>query len=318
MKVSLIVTLKDERENIEAWWESLLGQSRLPDELVIVDGGSADGTFEYLSLMQPPFPLKLERREGSNIAWGRNRAIFLASHEVIAVTDGGCVLSPQWLEKILSPLEKDISLQLVAGVYQPLATSWFERASACATLPTLEEIREERFLPSSRSIAFRRRVWEKVGGYPEWLNWGEDMYFNHLWKKMGARYQVAREAVVWWRMRPDPLSLFQQYFRYAWGDGRSGMYPHRHILRFVTYFWLAIGLVLWRRRSWFWGVTLPAALLYLARRWRRIPRFYQDRPRPEKAAALMALPLILLLVDLAKMAGYLAGLKARLKGGWRI
>ncbi len=314
MKISLIATLKDEMTNVQEWWKSLEKQTRWPDEVVIVDGGSSDGTFEYLQKVNKFVDVKLHRYEGSNIAAGRNRAISLSTGEVIAVTDGGCVLSPDWLEKLVAPLEEDSTLQLVGGIYQPLAENWFERLSACVNLPTIDEIKVDRFLPSSRSIAFRRELWEVLGGYPEWLDYGEDMYFNHQWKRRGINYVVVKDALVWWRMRPNLPSLFRQYFRYSWGDGVSGMYPHRHLARFFTYGWLSIGILLWRNRLWFWGSTLPCALLYAGRRWRRIPHLFENRPEREMLAAVLAVPFCLFFVDIAKMAGYLGGLVRRLRG----
>ncbi len=317
MKVSLVATLRNEMAHLEEWWESILSQTRLPDEVVIVDGGSDDGTLEFLRAAEAPFPLVLESFPGSNISAGRNRAVMLASHEVIAVTDGGCVLRPDWLEKLTGPLEEDPSLMLVAGAYLPRTEGFFQRLSACVTLPRLEEIDERRFLPSARSTAYRRGVWEAVGGYPEWLAYGEDMYFNHAWKNMGMSYAVRKDAVVEWRLRTGPASLFRQYYRYAWGDGRSGMYPHRHALRYAVYSWVTLGSLLFGKRRWFWAVTFPAAAAYAWRRWARVPAFFRGRPAAEKLAALAATPPLLFFVDLAKMAGYPAGVAARLKGARR-
>jgi len=311
MRVSLVATVLNEAGGLEEWWESILRQTRLPDELVVVDGGSSDGTVERLRRLAEgaPFPVRVEVFPGANIAQGRNRAISLASHPVIAVTDAGCVLEPDWLQNLSAPLRDDPSLQLVAGFYQPLARDWFEAVSACVTLPLPHEIRESRFMPSSRSLAFRKEVWERVGGYPEWLDIGEDMYFNHLWKKMEINHLVRREAVVRWRMRPDLPSLLRQYFLYARGDGESGMYPHRHLLRFSVYLGLA-GAVS-SRRGRLLPLFLAPALLYAGRRWRRIPHYLEGRGTAQKAAAVAAVPLLLASIDGAKMAGYLAGLLRR-------
>lgn len=309
--VSLIATLLDEGESLAEWWASILGQTRLPDEVVVVDGGSRDGTAEALRSLASgaPFPVRVEVAEGANIAEGRNRAVALASHAVIAVTDGGCVLSPLWLERLLRPLEQDPGLGLVAGFYQPRCESWFEELSACATLPLPWEVREGRFLPSSRSLAFRREVWERVGGYPEWLEIGEDMYFNHAWKKEGIRCALARDALVFWRMRGDPLSLLRQYFLYARGDGESGMYPQRHLLRFSVYAWLA-ACAAGPARRW-WKPTMAAGALYAGRRWMRIPFFMSGRPAGKKLAAVPCIPVLMLAIDGAKMAGYLHGWRRR-------
>lgn len=312
--VTLAATVLNEAETLVEWWRSIISQTRLPDEVVVVDGGSRDGTAERLRelSMEAPFPVRLEILPGSNIARGRNRAVSLAGSEVIAVTDAGCVLDPAWLENLTVPFGEEPGVELVAGFYQPLVRSWFEALSACVTLPLPREVRGERFMPSSRSLAFRKEVWERVGGYPEWLDIGEDMYFNHRWRELGIRHVFRPEALVYWRMRPDPLSFLRQYFNYARGDGESGMYLHRHLLRFAVYGGLAwvLGSRAGRR---FLPLALLPACLYAGRRWRRIPAFLRDRSFGEKAAAAAAVPFLLAGVDVVKMAGYLHGLWRR----WR-
>ncbi len=306
--VTLIATLLDEEGSLAEWWSSILGQTRHPDQVLVVDGGSRDGTLHALTSLaeNAPFDTRIEVYKGSNIAQGRNRAISLASHGVIAVSDGGCILERHWLEKLLQPMQDDPEVRLVAGFYQPLRGGWFQELSACATLPLSREVRQSRFMPSSRSLAFHREVWEKAGGYPEWLEIGEDMYFNHAWKKLGIKHALAKDALVFWRMREDLPSLLKQYFLYARGDGEAGMYPQRHLLRFATYGLLA--WVLLKKESDRSKIAaLAAAQLYAGRRWVRIHSFMGMRPTWQQAAAAAAIPPLMLAIDAAKMAGYLSG-----------
>ncbi len=312
VRVTLVATVLDEASNLGEWWTSIVGQSRPPDEIVVVDGGSRDGTLELLRSLaaSAPCEARIEVCEGCNIASGRNRAINLATHDVIAVTDAGCIASPYWLERIIAPLEEDADIAVAAGFYRPLTAGFFEEVSACATLPLSWEVRGKRFMPSSRSLAFRRGAWRAAGGYPEWLDIGEDMYFNHAWKKLGIQHAMVKDALVYWRMRRDPGALLRQYFLYARGDGEAGMYPQRHLLRFATYGWLAFCAASPRGRR-LAGPTAAAATLYTGRRWLRIPFYMEGRPAREKAAALPSISLLMLAIDGAKMAGYLAGLARR-------
>src|ERR687887_1507266 len=91
MKVSLVATVKDARPFIDEFLASVRAQTRQPDEVVIVDGGSIDGTFEVLE-RESAVTAILE--PAANIARGRNVAVRAAAHEVIAVTDADCVLEP--------------------------------------------------------------------------------------------------------------------------------------------------------------------------------------------------------------------------------
>ena len=48
MKVSLISTVRNSAPHVEEFLGSVTAQTRAPDEVVIVDGGSTDGTVEIL------------------------------------------------------------------------------------------------------------------------------------------------------------------------------------------------------------------------------------------------------------------------------
>ena len=49
----------------------------------------------------------------------------------------------------------------------------------------MQEWKEETFLPSGRSIAFKKSAWKEVGGYPENLYTGEDTLFDLKLKEKG-------------------------------------------------------------------------------------------------------------------------------------
>src|ERR1019366_1950763 len=76
----------------------------------------------------------------------------------------------------------------------------------------------EHFTISSRSLAFRKAVWEQVGGYPEWLDYSEDAYFHDQIRSIGYRILFRPDAVVEWTQRQHLRGVFLQYFRYMRGE----------------------------------------------------------------------------------------------------
>ena len=301
MKVSLIATVRDARPFVEEFLESVRAQTRPPDEVVVVDGGSTDGTFRVLERAEGVTAIS---ETGANIARGRNLAIRAATHDVIAVTDADCVLASNWLERLVRPLEHGADVS--AGAYAPIARS-FADVCLSAHIPYPSEMRSGWF-PSARSVAFRREAFEAAGGYPEWLDVGEDMYLNHRWVEGGARIDPAPDAVTYWRVRPTLAETWRQYSRYAEGDARAGMYARRHAIRFLTY-GMAAAVVASRRKTLI-ALALAAGAAYAARPVARAWRRLSDQPG-KRMAAIVAVPAAMAFIDAAKMSGYLRGRLAR-------
>jgi glycosyltransferase involved in cell wall biosynthesis len=306
MKVSLICTVKDAAADIEAFLASLAAQTRTPDEVVIVDGGSIDGTVELLRAAEG---LTLLEEPGANIARGRNVALAASTHDVIAVSDADCILDPTWLEDVVRPIEAGADVAM--GFYEPITDTFLQRCMAAVNLPLdPAEIDPATFDPSARSVAYRRDAIDAVGGYPEWLAIGEDMWVDLRWRERGLDMRFTPDAVVRWRLRPGLTSTWRQYFRYARGDAQAGMHPERHALRLGVY--AGLGAAVAARRTWPRMIVAAGAVAYartpVHRAWRRI-----DDPR-ERALATAAVPLLMAWTDTAKMAGYAAGLVDRVRG----
>jgi glycosyltransferase involved in cell wall biosynthesis len=302
VKVSLITTVLDAGERLEGFLRTLEAQTRQPDEIVVVDGGSTDGTLERLRRAEG---ITLIEEPGANIARGRNLAIAAAAHDVIAVTDADCELEPDWLELLLRPLEAGADVAM--GAYRPIEDRFLHRCMAAVNLPDPDEWDEATFMPSGRSVAFRREAIDAAGGYPEWLAIGEDMYVDHRWRELGMDMRLARDAVVRWPLRPDLASTWTQYFRYARGDAIAGMHRQRHALRFGVY---AGALYAWSSRSRLLKLaSLVGAAAYASAPLRRALR-RSDDPL-ERAGSVAAIPPLMAFIDAAKMAGYVAGLWAR-------
>ncbi len=309
--VSLVFTVLNESASLPDLLESICAQTIQPDEVVVVDGGSTDGTVDIVHRFGKELPLRLAVEPGCTIAAGRNRAIAAARHDIVAVTDAGVRLGPHWLERIIAPLvagEADV----VSGFFSSAPRSVFELALGATTLPEATEIDPDRFLPSSRSVAFLRSAWQRAGGYPEWLDYGEDLVFDLKLRAAGCRFAWAPEAIVHFRPRPDLPAFFRQYYRYARGDGKANLWPRRHAVRYSAYGVLVAAGLLGRTAVWPWPLLLVAGAAYLRRPLLRLlPRLAGRTPR-DCVAALALLPVLRATGDIAKMAGYPAGVRWRL------
>jgi len=237
MNISLITTVLNEESSIEKFLDSVAKQTLLPSELVIVDGGSNDATVSTIAGFKFPFSnfkVKLVRRKG-NRSIGRNTAIKNSRGSIIAVSDAGCILDKDWLLNITKPFS-DKSIDVVAGYYKPITHNIFQRCLSTYTCVMPDRIDEENFLPSSRSVAFRKSAWQKVGGYPEDLDTCEDLVFDKKMKDAGFKFIFVQNAIVFWPQRKNLLEAFIQFFKYARGDGQALYFRPQTPFLFLRYF----------------------------------------------------------------------------------
>jgi glycosyltransferase involved in cell wall biosynthesis len=307
--VSLIATVLNERRSIDQLLASIARQSHKPDEVVIADGGSNDGTREALQkAAECDASLRILTLPGSNISEGRNAAVKAAQHDVLLVTDAGVVLPDDWVERLCAVMWARPDVDMVGGFFHSAPRSTFEWALGATTLPLEDEIDPDTFMPSHRSVAYRRSAWERVGGYPEWLDYCEDLVFDMRLRELGGRIAFEPAATVEFQPRASAGAFFKQYFRYASGDGAARILLKRHAIRYAVYgSALAGGLVATRNLALAPAIALPGALLataYCLTPWRRLVQDRSQRPTMQLLAAAALVPALRLIGDVAKMLGF--------------
>ncbi len=199
-----ITTFNEPKETVNKLLNALNSQTLKPDEIIIIDGKDYNNC---------------SRSEGRNIA------IKKAKNEIIAITDAGCIPHKDWLQKLTDPFKNE-NVDVVSGFYKMVARNDFEKAES-VFLGVSEKNIDSDFLPSARSMAFTKTIWKKAGGFPENLNdTAEDTIFNLNLLKAGAKFVVAKNAVVDWYM-PENIFLFMKKVKnYAKGDAQSGIWWH--------------------------------------------------------------------------------------------
>ena len=308
--VSLIATVKNEADNIAELLDSMLAQTRTPDEIVINDNHSSDATPAIVErYIAAGHPIKLVRG-GFNIPSGRNNAIRHACGPIIASCDAGLVLPSDWLAEIVAPLERN-EADLVGGFYEPAPRSTWELALGATNFPDAEEIDPATFLPGGNSMAFTKAAWEAVGGYPEWADTCEDLIFDLAIKEHGLRFTFAPRAAVKFRPREHPRAFFRQYYTYARGDGVADLFLKRHLVRYASYVGLLGVLLLARRWRAALLLLIPGLIYHVHKPYRRLPQRARELPLNQKVLAFAYVPLIRLIGDVAKMIGYPVGLWLR-------
>ena len=234
--ISLITTVLNEQKNLTDWLDGILFQTVLPEEIVIVDGGSTDGTWEILVEKAKQNNLVKVFQHPGNISAGRNFAISKAAGEIIVVTDAGCTYDIEWFKKIAEPILSGKSSFVATGFGPWLKSSdnLLVYLIAAATVPAPSEFKRN-WMPSSRSVAFKKEIWQNVSGYPEWIPLCEDVIFDFKIFKLGIKTGYIRELLVFWRPRVTLKKYFKQLFGYTRSDGHGKLWFHRQMIRYISY-----------------------------------------------------------------------------------
>jgi GT2 family glycosyltransferase len=223
--ISIVVISKDEPE-LGTTLTELTAQAAAveePSEILVVD--ASEGRLDHLAEAHPDVRwLTFDRPAGVaiSIPHQRNAGVRAARGEIIVFTDAGCRPDPKWLARLLAPLRTEDE-KVVAGVaVGPAGRDGLYDQSALRAGTYLDEC-------PTINLAFRREVFDAVGGFDEAFEYGSDADFS--WRIVEAGYRI--------RSVPDALVAHdwgdrrrQARRSYAYGKARARLYrKHRSRLR---------------------------------------------------------------------------------------
>ena len=266
-KIALVIPVRDEADNIRILVESIRAQTRSPDEIIFVDGGSRDGTIEILrSVCGEDQRFRLLTARNAMPGQARNIGVANARFEWIAFTDAGNRLEPDWLEQLETVANSDNETAIVLGNYEPLTDSFFTECAAITYLrPRSSDEVTDPFIASS---LVRRDVWYLVGGFPD-LRAAEDLIFFEDAKAKGFLILSAPKATVHWELQPNLSRTFRRFFVYSrvnvWAHRQK--YWHYGIARIYAIGLPFIVLGLWRGPIWLLGLGAVLSVRVLTRLW---------------------------------------------------
>ena len=148
-------------------------------------------------------------------------------------TDAGCILDKNWIKNISEPFRTK-KVDVVSGYHKGISKNIFQKSLIPYVLVMEDKITDE-FLPATRSMAFRKEVWKKVGGFDENLSHNEDYAFALKIKESKYPIKFKKDAIVYWLPRKNLIDAFIMFLRFAFGDTQANIIRPKVILIFLRY-----------------------------------------------------------------------------------
>lgn len=197
-RVAVVAAVFNEEKHLPGLLAALALQTRPPEEIIIADDGSTDGTGMILKSFGAEHPeLRILHQANRGPAAARNMGWKSSCSEICVFTDGDCVPEPDWLEKLIAPFDNP-NVGACAGTYKTMnPKNLLARFIGLEIAWRHSRIKETVSAHGSYNLAVRKSVLEELGGFKEIYKKpsGEDWDLTY---RISKKYRIAfvRDAIV--------------------------------------------------------------------------------------------------------------------------
>lgn len=225
--VSVIIAVKNSALTIRRCIDSVLAALRPGDDIIVVDDGSTDSTPEILRSFGSRIRL-ITNTSSRGPAYSRNLAVKEARGELVAFTDGDCIVDKNWLSELSGRLS-DCDVVSAGGVqkvpdddteFSKLVGSFLARAGFLS-----EYVRRSGPAGSYRvnhnascNVIYRRESFLAAGGFLQGLWPGEDVDLDRRLVKKGGIILFVPAAVVYHYRAATLKNFVRMMVRYGWAQ----------------------------------------------------------------------------------------------------
>ena len=222
MSISVIIPALNAEKDLPSLLQALRTQTLRPEEILIVDSESADGTVRIAEDAAEDLPVRVLSVKRAEFDHGKTRDWALrqsVGDTIVFLTQDAVPADESFLENLVRPLAEE-KVAVVTGRQLPKADATpMEKLIRTFNYPAESHIRSEADVPkmgiktffcSDVCAAYNRKIYEELGGFVYPLKTNEDMFFAARAIRSGYRVAYAAEARV---LHSHNFSLKEQYER---------------------------------------------------------------------------------------------------------
>lgn len=219
-QVTVVVALYNGADHCVEALASVFAQTRLPDEVVVVDDGSDDRSAAMLGALEAPVPVRFERQSNQGQSAARNTGLRLAAGGLVAFLDQDDVWTPDHLERLCAVLEADHRVgwaysdfdEIDAGG-RDVTRNYRLRHGVRADLASVGDLLGADLMVLPSASVVRRDAVLAVGGFdPELTGYEDDDLFVRMFRA-GHRSAFVPMALTRYRVHDNGSSSSASFGR---------------------------------------------------------------------------------------------------------
>lgn len=199
MKFSVILPLYNKAPYVSKAIKSVLSQTCTDYELVIMDDGSSDGSFEVVEeTIKGVERCRIYRQSNAGASMARNNAVSLSKGDYVCFLDADDWWEPSFLESV-STLISEFPDAAIYGTGYTIVNEAKHKTRVAAVgvesgfergyINYCQVYANGMYMPlCTGSVCVKRSVFDEMGGFKEQLKLGEDF---DLWIRIALKYKVA-------------------------------------------------------------------------------------------------------------------------------
>ena len=183
MKISVVIPMYNSEHSIQKSLESVVQQSlQVPMEIHVINDGSTDKGAEvvkdYIDRHDDSrITIQYYHQENKGVSSARNVGLENSVGEYIALLDSDDVWDPNKLARQMEVLERHPEIDFLGCARNGETTSIFGKKINALHQVKLNELFIKMY-PQTSTAVFKRKLFDKLGGYDESLRFAED---GDLW-----------------------------------------------------------------------------------------------------------------------------------------
>lgn len=207
ISISVIIPVYNAEKYVGEAIESVLNQTVQPDEIIIIDDGSTDGSAKRVKEFEQD--IQLISQENKGISGARNTGIRAASGNIFAFLDSDDLWPEDHLEILLSVLHKNNDLSIVCGHVQQFMSDDADVQSN--RIPEGAEVMPGYVVGAS---LIKSEVFDKIGLFDEELTLADTVDLFSRAKDSGLAFKLIDDVVLKRRIHSSNTGIMQREKRH--------------------------------------------------------------------------------------------------------